>query len=285
MTMTDRGVPNRGTNEGDLDAWNRALRSSDVYLDFMRRYGKPLDGRVSLSRGEQAALEDTLAAAGFPIPSGMHIDQGGNLNQKNRLGRNAAITAGVAGATLATMGAAGAFGGAAAAGATGGSSAVLPATATATGFAPFAGTAATPLLAGGGGFAAGGGLAAGAAGASRMSDLMRYGVPAATTLATGYMANRASNTASTSALDAQQRQFDATQAWLREQDDRRHQEYLDTETEKKRQFDALEADKQRIWDEHAPLRSARTGALTRMSDLMDRGPERYTYTPSFYYKP
>ena len=45
---------------------------------------------------QQSGLERALAAAGTPVPSGMHIDQGGNLNQKNRLVRNTAIAAGVA---------------------------------------------------------------------------------------------------------------------------------------------------------------------------------------------
>lgn len=55
----------------------------------------------------RAILRVRLARRGLPVPSGMHIDQAGNLNQKNRLGRNVAIGVGVTAATLATMGAAG----------------------------------------------------------------------------------------------------------------------------------------------------------------------------------
>ncbi|MBM4072335.1 MAG: hypothetical protein FJ271_25915, partial [Planctomycetes bacterium] len=100
-------VPNRGTQEASLDEWNRAMRQSPVYQAFMRSHGLPTDGRVKLSRQQQVALEAALAAQGIRLPSSMHIDQGGNLNQKNRTGRNVAIGAGVTLATLATMGAAG----------------------------------------------------------------------------------------------------------------------------------------------------------------------------------
>ena len=103
-----QGVPNRGTSEQWLDDWNQQMRSSSIYQNFMRRYGLPTDGRVRLSREQQGALEAELRAAGMQIPSGMHIDQGGNLNQKNRLARNVAIGAGVVGGGLAAAGAAGA---------------------------------------------------------------------------------------------------------------------------------------------------------------------------------
>ena len=51
------GVPNRGTDEMSLDQWNQAMRGSDVYLNFMRQNGLPTDGRVKLSRSQQAGLE------------------------------------------------------------------------------------------------------------------------------------------------------------------------------------------------------------------------------------
>lgn len=99
-------TPTRKTSEVDLDKWNTAMRATPMYQAFLQsigQAGKP----VKLSRSQQSDLEGRLAAAGTPIPKGMHIDQGGNLNQKNRLGRNVAIGAAVTGATLATMGAAG----------------------------------------------------------------------------------------------------------------------------------------------------------------------------------
>ena len=117
------GVPNRGTSEQWLDDWNQQMRASSIYQNFMRQRGLPTDGRVRLSREQQGELEAALRAAGMQIPSGMHIDQGGNLNQKNRLARNVAIGAGVVGGGLAAAGAAGAgpfagmFGGSGAAGA------------------------------------------------------------------------------------------------------------------------------------------------------------------------
>jgi len=125
-------VPNRGTRESSLDEWNRELRASDTYLNFMRDHGLSTDGRVKLSRAQQSALENRLRAAGTPVPGGMHIDQGGNLNQKNRLVRNAAITAGVlAGGYFAAPAIMGAMGAAGGAGAAGAGAATLPAAATA----------------------------------------------------------------------------------------------------------------------------------------------------------
>jgi hypothetical protein len=100
-------VPNRSTSEVELDKWNQALRVSPGYIEFMKKHGLPTDGRVRLSRAQQSELEHTLAAAGVSIPGGMHIDQGGNLNQKNHLVRNVAIGAGMTAAALATAGAAG----------------------------------------------------------------------------------------------------------------------------------------------------------------------------------
>lgn len=106
-------VPTRQTSEVTLDQWNQALRQTPVYLDFMRANGLPTHGQVQLSRSQQGALERALRGQGIEIPGGMHIDQGGNLNQKNRTGRNIVITAAIVGGALATAGAAGAFSGAA----------------------------------------------------------------------------------------------------------------------------------------------------------------------------
>lgn len=163
------GVPNRGTSERWLDDWNQQFRQSSIYQNFMRRNGLPTDGRVRLSRQQQSALENALRAAGIQIPGGMHIDQGGNLNQKNTLVRNSLITAGAVGGGLAGLGAAGigpfsglAGGGAGAAGSG------------ASGLAPIAGGspwAVTPYAASAtsvptGAAAVGGSIGAGAAGGS-----------------------------------------------------------------------------------------------------------------------
>src|SRR3990167_825466 len=154
-------VPRRSTSETELDQWNQAWRQSPLYLDFMRRHNLPTDGRVRLSRSQQAALEREMNAAGLRIPGGMHIDQGGNLNQKNRLGKVAGIGAA---AGLATFGLPGVFpgllsGGAGAAGAAGGT---LPSTSL--GGALMGGGQFVPLGAAGGAGALGG--AAGGAGAA-----------------------------------------------------------------------------------------------------------------------
>lgn len=112
----------RGTSEQELDQWNRALRSSDLYQNFLKQQGLVDSGRgVTMSRDQQAALEATLKQNGIQIPTkDFQIDQGGNLNQGNRLVRNLAIGAGVAaGGYLAApyiAGALGAGGGAGAAG-------------------------------------------------------------------------------------------------------------------------------------------------------------------------
>lgn len=162
--MANPATPNRGTSEQELDQFNIWFRSTPIYQNFMRQNGLPTDGRVKLSRSQQSRLEQLMKANGINIPGGMHIDQGGNLNQKNRLGRNVAIGAGIAGAAIGIPAALGAFGGGAgAAGA--GAAGVLPSTATATGFAPLAGTATSAL---GGGAALGGGTAAALGGAASL---------------------------------------------------------------------------------------------------------------------
>lgn len=171
------GVPTRKTSEYELDQFNIQLRSSPLYQDFMRQRGLPTNGRVKLSRRQQEDLEKAMARAGFRVPSGMHIDQGGNLNQKNRLGRNIAITAAIAGGTIATLGAAGVIGGAgAAAGGAGGAGAGAGAGAA-------AGGAATGAAAGGTAAATGAtaaGWGGGAFGAS-MPVFVGAAAPAAAT--------------------------------------------------------------------------------------------------------
>src|SRR3990167_10457600 len=100
-------VPTRNTSQAQVDAWNAQMRQSSAYLNYMRSQGLSTDGRVKLSRQQQEGLERALAAGGMRIPGGMHIDQGGNLNQKNTLGRNVAIGAAATGAALTGLGLAG----------------------------------------------------------------------------------------------------------------------------------------------------------------------------------
>lgn len=99
------GVPNRSTAEVTLDQWNDAMRATPWYQGFLVRQG--LVGKIGgWSRAQQSALERELADRGVQIPSGMHIDQGGNLNQTNRTGKRAAI---VGAAALAAFGIPGLF--------------------------------------------------------------------------------------------------------------------------------------------------------------------------------
>ena len=102
--MATSPIPRRSTSEAELDRWNQWWRQTPVYQNFMRRQGLPADGRVRLSRGQQAALEREMRAAGLRIPSGMHIDQGGNLNQQSRLVKTAAIAGGAAAAAFGIPG-------------------------------------------------------------------------------------------------------------------------------------------------------------------------------------
>jgi hypothetical protein len=133
------GTPTRSTTEADLDQWNQAMRASPLYQNFLKKNGLVDTGRgVTMSRAQQSALEDELEAAGIDIPGGMHIDQGGNLNQQNRLGRNLAIGAGAAGAAFGIPAILGAGGAAGAAGGAGGG--LLPSSAIGSGMAGLAPT-------------------------------------------------------------------------------------------------------------------------------------------------
>lgn len=134
------------------------------------------------------------------------------------------------------------------------------------------------------------------AGSATMGSLARYGIPAATQLITNGMSNRAAERGANAANALQSSQFERTQQWLREQEATRIAEDRDIQAEKKRQWDAVEAEKKRQWDyteaekvrrreRREPWRAASLGALTRMSDLMDRGPGSAPYRPTFQYQP
>lgn len=117
-------TPTRSTSEQQLDQWNDQLRASPIWQNWMRSMGKDRPGS-GLNDREQGELERYLAQNGIKIPGGMHIDQGGNLNQKNRLARNIGIGAAIGGLAVTGLGAAGigplsgALGGGAAAGGAG----------------------------------------------------------------------------------------------------------------------------------------------------------------------
>jgi len=201
----------RDTPERDLDAFNREMRQSAIYQDFLRANGLVDTGRgVKMTRGQQGALEDRLREAGVQLPKDFHIDQGGNVNQKNRLGKYVAIGAGAATAAFGipgvfpgvlTGGGGAAAGGATAAGAGGGG--VLPSTAlggaymgaapgasligTGTALAGGASAAVPTLrkLAGGGGDGGGAGMGA--------SDWLMFGADYGSGLLSNWLSSRAYN--------------------------------------------------------------------------------------------
>lgn len=171
-------VPTRRTSEADLNRYNVYLRSLPWYQQFFTQRGLDAN-RVRLSRGQQSELERLMSRNGMRVPSGMHIDQAGNLNQKNRLARNVGIGAAVTGGALTGFGLAGlgplsGLGGAAATG--------IPTLAstpigTGLGFGP-ASLAGTSAL-GGGGVGAGLGAAAAGAGGGLASRIGNGASPAA----------------------------------------------------------------------------------------------------------
>jgi hypothetical protein len=170
-------VPTRSTSEYELNQFNDQLRRSPAYQQFLESIGQGHGRPTSLSRGQQGQLEAFLKAQGTPVPGGMHIDQAGNLNQKNRLVRNTAIAAGLAaGGYFAAPAIAGALGGGAAGGAG------------AAGAAGAAGSAAIPAAIAGipagvsiGGATALGGLGAAGLGASAIPAAVA-GIPAGTSI-------------------------------------------------------------------------------------------------------
>lgn len=107
MATTLAATPTRKTAQAEVDRWNESLRASGAYQSFMRSIGNDGSGKVKLSRKQQGEFEAYLKAQGVSIPDGMHIDQGGNLNQKNRLARNIAIGAAIGGAAATGFGLAG----------------------------------------------------------------------------------------------------------------------------------------------------------------------------------
>ena len=165
----------RSTQESELDRFNQWMRAQPWYQTVLSAVGRPASS--GLAEGQQQQIEQALRANGIEIPKDFHIDEGGNLNQKSRTGRNLMI-AGIAGgaalgglglAGLGPLGGLGASGAAGAAGAEG--AAGVGAGGAAAGFLPgFVGTVApaASVGAGAGGTLAGlgGAAAAGAAGAA-----------------------------------------------------------------------------------------------------------------------
>lgn len=91
----------RSTGEDELDRFNQWMRSQPWYQEQRARMG------TSVDEGEADYLRQALEKAGIPLPKDFHIDEGGNLNQKSRTGRNLKIAGLVGGAALGGLGLAG----------------------------------------------------------------------------------------------------------------------------------------------------------------------------------
>lgn len=148
------------------------------------------------------------------------------------------------------------------------------------------GSATAPILstiAGGGGGAGGG---AGAAGAFSMADLIRYGAQPVGGAIQAYLNARSNNRNADKELAELSRQFGIQQAFLVQQHADKMKADADIEAEKKRQFDALEEEKRRRYEDRAPIRQFALNSATRMSDLLNEArPQRVAYQPTFQYRP
>ena len=93
---------NRSTGEDEINRFNQWMRGQDWYTGL--RGGM---GNGDLSKDQRRSLTDAMNRAGIPLPKDFIIDQGGNLNQKSRTGRNLKIAGAVGGAALGGLGLAG----------------------------------------------------------------------------------------------------------------------------------------------------------------------------------
>jgi hypothetical protein len=220
------------------------------------------------------------------IPSGMHIDQGGNLNQKNRLVRNTAIGAAATGAALTGLGMAGygpmsgLFGAGAASAA--GSTAVVPgfefATALPAGMLPGGASLSTAFPA----IAALEAPAVYGGGMTLKGLLNSSGFNTAATLGSNllsnYMTNRANTNASQESLAFQLEALQRAEALQREMNAQRQANWEKTMKLAEEQYLAEQA---RL----APYRAAGTVALERLqqrSSAPSSAP--YAYNPTFSYR-
>jgi type II secretory pathway pseudopilin PulG len=176
---TGTATPGREGSSIDVDEFNKGMRGSELYQQFVSNRGLR-DGKWT--DADREAWRNTLRAQGVQVPDGMKIDDAGNLNQINKLGKRLIIGGAIVGGTLLTAGALGAFGGAAAAGGAGaGAAGSAGAGAALAGGAPWA---LTPLAGTAASVGTGASLAAGAgvAGAGLAAAAPAV-VPAATTTA------------------------------------------------------------------------------------------------------
>lgn len=253
---TGTPAPDRQTSAIDLDTFNTQIRHSEAYQQFVRERGIGREGAWGAGKWSERDREDwteILRANGVQVPKGMKVDDAGNFNQKNTLGKKLLIGGALAAGTLATMGALGAFGGAAA-GAGGSAAGGAAGTSTATGLGSgaysglFKGTGAFLKSAASVGSAATP-PAAKTAGAAGMKNFFK--IPEVITglagITTSALASRAEGKQADKALAAQERASASAEAIAREQaraDADWRQKQFDEET---RRFDLEQKMAAEMW--------------------------------------
>jgi hypothetical protein len=198
---TGTATPGREGSSIDVDEFNKGVRGSELYQQFVGSRGLR-NGKWSDS--DREAWRNTLRQAGVQVPDGMKIDDAGNLNQVNKLGKRLIIGGAIVGGTLLTAGALGAFGGAAAAGG---------AASGAAGAGAAAGAAGAGAAAAGTGAAVAGGAAA-AAGAGAGMGIMPSVITGLAGLGSTYMGARAQSQAGKQAAAASERAAAASERTL-----------------------------------------------------------------------
>lgn len=245
---TGRPVPGRAASDMTVDQFNRDVRGSELYQQFINNRGlQQPDGKTrEWTDADRNAWRNTLRASGVQIPDGMKIDNAGNLNEINKAGKRIAITAAIVGAAVLTAGAAGAFAGAGAAAGAGGAGAAGAAGAGAAGAAA-AGTAGAGAAAAGTAAAATGAAAAGAAGAAGMG-IMPSVITGLAGLGSTYMGARAQGQAGKQAANATREASAASERTLTAQMEFERQQRAEERADAERRWTAEQEMNRRMWD-------------------------------------
>ena len=239
---TGTAVPGKGVSEVDVDTFNKGIRGSELYQQFLDARG--LRGGGEWSSADRDAWKATLTAQGIQIPKGMKIDNGGNLNQVNSLNKKILIGAAIVGGTIATAGALGAFGGAAAgAGAAGGAAGA----GTIAGAAPWA---LTPLA--GTAASVGTGAAMAATGTGAAMGLGKVAMPhviqGIAGIATAGMGMRAQNQAGKQAANATREASAASERTITAQMEFEREQRAQERADAERRWAAEQEQNKRMWD-------------------------------------
>lgn len=220
----------RQTPETQLDSFNQWLRSQPWHQSYLQTIGQA--GRpINLSERQQKELAAIARANGVTLPKDFSFDQGANLNQNSRLGRNLGIAAAVAGAAVGGYYALPAI--------LGSAPAAVPATASTAAAATGTGAAAT-----GGGLTLGGILAQSAVPAGIGAVSQYFGTRSA---------NRATREAAQLNAEATQRALDFTK---------------EQEAERKREWEATQQRNYELYQEQQarlePYRRFGRGSLAQL---------------------